>query len=477
MRISNFKFQISNSSGYLLIQVLVFGAIGAMLLISLVGWAGINSRLTRSVVSREKAFQIAEAGIDYYRWHLAHDPLDFKDGTNLAGPYVHNYQDKDGNTIGQFSLTITPPALGSTIVTVQSTGKIFDGSNSSRTIEEVLGMPSLAKYAVVNNAAVRFGEGTEVFGPIHSNGGIRFDGLAHNVVTSAVASYDDPDHLGGVEYGVHTHLAPVDSLPPANVPTRADVFMAGRQFPVPAIDFNSLTTDLAQIKTAAQSAGRYFAGSGKSGYHLILKTNDTFDLYKVKKLRNVSGSCDNPGQTGWGSWSSDSEDFVGNYSFPTNGLIFLEDNVWVSGQINTARLTIASGVFPESAETETSITVNNDLLYTNYDGQDVISLIAQNNFNVGLYSEDNLEIDGAIIAKNGRAGRYYYGSSCGSDYRRNTLTLFGMIVSNGRYGFSYVDGTGYEIRHLTYDGNLLYNPPPSFPLTTDQYQVISWQEK
>ena len=51
-----------------------------------------------------------------------------------------------------------------------------------------------------------------------------------------------------------------------------------------------------------------------------------------------------------------------------------------------------------------------------------------------------------------------------------------MIGSYQRYGFAYTDGTGYQTRNLIYDVNLLYGPPPSFPLTTDTYQTISWEE-
>jgi hypothetical protein len=96
-------------------------------------------------------------------------------------------------------------------------------------------------------------------------------------------------------------------------------------------------------------------------------------------------------------------------------LIFLDDNVWVNGAINTARLTIAAGRFPDDSTTRRSITINNDLTYTNYDGTDTIGLIAQKNINVGLFSEDDLRIDAAIIAQNGRAGRYYYGDGGSGD--------------------------------------------------------------
>lgn len=463
--------------GYLLIQVLVFGSIGLIIVGGLIGWAGSNAKLSTRLVSREQALAIAEAGIDYYRWHLAHAPQDFKDGTSESGPYTHQFLDKEGKVIGQYVLTIIPPDVGSTIVTIRSQGEVFDDSNVKRTLETKLAIPSLAKYAVVANADMRFGEGTEIFGPVHSNGGIRFDGLSHNLMTSAKASYVDPDQNSGLEYGVHTHHSSIDPLPPTVVPMRADVFMAGRQFPVPAVDFVGLSADLASIKSLANTAeGKYLANSGSQGYHLILKTNDTFDVYKVTSVLSAPRNCNDSGASGWGTWSINRETFVANYPFPTNGLIFVEDNVWVSGQIDGARLTIASARFPESTNTNTSITVNNDLKYTNFDGQDVISLIAQNNINVGLYSENDLEIDGALVAKNGRAGRYYYGSGCGTEYKRDKLTLFGMIATKERYGFAYTDGTGYNLRNIVYDGNLLYGPPPSFPLTSDQYQTISWRE-
>ncbi len=476
--------------GYLTLHALVFGAIGLIIVGAIVSWGAVSQRSAALFGQREEAFQVAEAGIEYYRWHLAHAPTDFKDGQSGPGPYLHPYDDKDGNQIGMFTLTITPPPVGSTVVKVVSKGEVATAPGVSRSIEATLAIPSLAKFAVAANAPMRFGQGTEVFGPIHSNDGIRFDGIAHNLVTSAKTSYDDPDHTGPDEFGVHTHVNPppgsgVDEsyrpaeMPPATVPVRTDVFVAGRQFPVPAVDWNGFTTDLANLKTAAQASGRYFSSSGRSGYLLTLKTNDTFDLAKVTSLTAVPGSCDDPGnQSGWGSWSVNAtQSYLTNQAFPTNGLLFFEDNVWVEGQINTARLTIAVGTFPDSPSTNKNITVNHDLKYTNYDGRDIIGLIAQGNLNVGMNSSDTLRLDAALVAKNGRVGRYYYESpGCAPYDHRSAITLYGMIGTKDRYGFAYTDNTGYATRTITYDANLLYGPPPSFPLTSDSYQVISWRE-
>lgn len=484
----------SSSKGSILIQVIAFMTIGIIILSGFIGWGVMSVRSARHTEYRGQAIQIAEAGIDYYRWHLAHAPTDFQDGTATSGPYVHDFFDKQGNLIGSTTLTITPPPVGSTLVTVRSTGKVLSDPSISRTIQSRFAKPSLAKYAVVANSFMNFGPGTEIFGPIHSNGGIRFDGLAHNIVTSALTSFDDPTHGGGNEHGVHTHDAPTDPLPPAAVPSRIDVFQVGRTFPVPAVDFAGLTANLAQIKADAQASGVYYAASGGQGYHITLKTTGKFDIKRVNSLFAAPGGCTNAqGEANWGTWSistaGGSETVIAsNVDFPTNGLLFVEDNLWIDGQINGARLTVAAATFPDAAGTRKNIIVNNNLLYTNYDGTDVLSLMAQNDIIVGLKSADTLEIDGALIAQNGRTGRNYYASACSAtEYRRSQITLYGMVGTYQQYGFAWSgasfgcpDGStrssGYCTRNITYDANMLYGPPPSFPLTTSQYQIVSWDE-
>ena len=484
----------STQRGSILIQVIMFSGVAIILLSGLVTWGITNVRVATQTTNRELALQIAESGIDYYRWHLAHAPQDYQDGATSTGPYVHDFKDKDGNVIGSFTLTITPPALGSTLVTIKSTGKTLADTGVSRSIVTRLAKPSLAKYSLIANEDLRFGPGTEIFGLVHSNGGIRFDGLAHNIVSSAKTSYDDQDHTDTtLEFAVHTHVTP----PPGSglstgplsserasgtLPARPDIFVAGRQFPVPAIDFPGIIADLAQIKADAVAQGKYYGASGTQGYYILLKTNDTFDIYKVNSLVAMSGGdCSTNGtaskQTEWGSWSINTKTLLASsVPFPANGLLFVEDNLWIEGQISSARLTVAAAKFPDSASTRKSITINNNLTYTNYDSRDSLALIAQNNINVGYKSADTQRIDAALVAQNGRAGRYYYSSACNGEYSRTALTLYGMVATNQRYGFAYSDSTGYTARNIIYDASLLYSPPPSFPLTSDQYSILSWEE-
>ncbi len=480
--------------GQLSVQILLYGALAIILLSGFLLWA--NTMINAAVrnENNEQAFEISEAGVEYYRWHLAHAPQDFQDGTGHPGPYIHSYYDKSGNLIGQFSLDITPPPQGSTLVIIKSTGTVTADPTVSKIIQVKMGIPSFAQYATVSNSDIRFGQGTEVFGPIYSNGGIRFDGLAHNIVSSALSAYNDPDHSGNQEFGVHTHVnippltgendtfRPLEA-PPNPVMNRSDVFMAGRQFPVPAVDFTGITSNLNQMKSDAQSNGIYIGPSNAQGYHIIFKTDGTFDLYKVNSVLSSPNGCVSVlGEQNWGTWTIKSEQFVKNYNFPADNLIFVEDNLWVEGQINNARLTIGVARFPENSAKWPQIIINNNLLYSNFNGQDSLGLISQGDIDVGLQSADTLTIDGALVAQNGRVGRFYYRAGYNNQPRcnpyaiRSTINLYGMIMSNQRYGFAYTDGTGYQNRNITYDSNLLYNPPPDFPLTSTTYQIISWDE-
>ena len=508
-----------NQSGAML--VLALAATGLFLAITLgaVGLATMQRKLNISKVARAQAIHIAEAGVNYYRWVLYHDPEEYCNkeaciGAPDYGPYgPYDYTDNSGNLIGKYELYITPPEInGSTIVNVRSIGWVNDYPNIKRELEVRCGIPSWSTYSTLANDVMRFGEGTETWGPIHSNYGIRFDGVSHNIISSAVLDYDDPDHLGSKEFGVHTHddagLGTYDddevsdgSNPP-NPPDQSDVFLSGRNFPISVVSFDLLDNYVNTTYSKATTSGIVFdpqnAGTADpdsepsywgcindicdEGFHITLKTDGTFN---IKGVSSITDECSNPDLS-----IQNEEAIAQNFPIPANGLIFVKNHVWVDGQINGSRVTILAFFEPFTASIA-NITINNDLLYTNYDGTDAIGLIAQRDIGPGLYSEGalngsddgELRIDAALIAKNGRIGRNYYPANCNNSYhKRDTITIFGSLATDGRYGFSWACGqseewcSGYDTRNLIYDNNLTFIPPPHFP-TTGEYTFISWKEK
>lgn len=472
--------------GSALVYGLVIMTVVLILLTSIISFVASQIKYALTIHTREQSFQIAEAGIHFYKWYLAHNTdgrttsqiQAFWTGGTAYGVdtlYEAEYFDPGGGAVGKYQITVTPPETGSTAVTVRSVGISYKDADAPRTIEVRFRRPSWSEFIVLSNSITRFGEGTETFGPIHSNLGIRFDGLAHNLVTSSVASYNDPDHVGGDELGVHTHV----NVPPATgvnntfrpaeaagvtpLPARPDVFEGGRQLLVPTVDFNGVLGDLNYMKSeaiAGINGSRYF-DDDHQGRHIILKADGNFDIRTVQSFNSATNEINHYS----GGWAT--------YPIPDEGVIFVENNVWLEGTINGKRATIVAANLESAALKD--IYIGKDIRYTNYDCSDMLGIIGQSDVMIYENSETDLRIDGALLAQTHRVGRPNYGRS---DHK-NIITIYGAIVSNQRYGFAWTNGVqnwGYTTRDLLYDNNLLYCPPPYFPVGT-QYEMDLWEEK
>lgn len=227
----------------LLSLIIAFGIVA----VSVVQLTFNNFFIVGNNVQSQQAFNIAEAGVNYYLWHLNHNNTDYRDGQttpatpdpNLGyGPYTHDYIDTNGVKTGTYTLWIKPTGSGSTIATVRSIGKAAD-SGIIRTVEAKIGSPSFASYGVVSDTALWFGANESANGPVHSNAGIRMDGQNTSTVSSANTSYVPPSALGGngstSRPGVWCS-ATVTS--PVNCNTRNKTSWV---FPATAVDFNQVT--------------------------------------------------------------------------------------------------------------------------------------------------------------------------------------------------------------------------------------------
>ena len=81
---------------YFIVLVLVYSGVFFTLLSALTGFVFVEKRSQLSKERREVALNLAEAGLEYYRWHLAHWPSDLQGGTGAAGPDVHIVPDPEG---------------------------------------------------------------------------------------------------------------------------------------------------------------------------------------------------------------------------------------------------------------------------------------------------------------------------------------------------------------------------------------------
>lgn len=463
--------------GSVLVYILVITSAVTIVLTSALSFVSSQTTYGLQAVSKERALRIAESGVYFYRWYLAHqvegrtvsqiqefwndDPL------GVASAYEADYLDPSGSAMGRYSVEVTPPETGSTIVTVTSTGWTYKHPNIRRTIRVRFRRPAWSEYALLGNQMQRMGSGTEVNGKVFVNNGVHFDGVAENIVQSAVETYYDSDNdVDAWKPGVWSSWSNE-----YNTSMSSNVFLAGKSYPEPSVDFNSVTADLGYIKSQAQAGhsgdgcgtyGCYFDNSNQ-GRHIILNSNGTFSIRKVRTFNN-------PGNGGCGNCTNEITAYQGSastYTIPNDGVIFVEDNIWLEGTLNDKRLTIVSANLISA--NAVNLYVQHDIAYAHNDGSEVLGVIAQNDIETTKNSESVLTMDGAYLAQNGRVGRTNYGNT------KSTITVYGAIATNQRYGFAYTDGTGYTNRNLYYDNNLLYNPPPYFPTGT-QYSIDLWEE-
>jgi hypothetical protein len=487
------------SYGAVTIVAIIFMLIFTMLMGTLVSVAVVQHKVQSAKQDQERALQIAEAGVDYYRWFLAHYEDDLQDGTGIAGPYVHTFTDPEDGDIGEFSLDIDGYMQCGEVmsISITSTGKVYDDEDQTRTVYAKYARPSVAEYSYILNDDVWAGSDRVISGKYHSNKGVVMDGSHDSLVTSEYESWDcdicDPeqDPAGGVTKNVG-----------------GNGNSALWDYPAPRIDFTIINQHFNKLKGFAVANNRYYGDTGHEGYLVSFQDDGTIDISVVEStLENEY--CWWAGW--WWGWVCDDEDtwaydsdvgwheeksipdtvtaLVSGVTVPEDcGVLFFEDNLWIEGEVN-GKVTIASA---DMSTGSTHAYINNDILYTPGDGtDDGLTVIVEDSILIGPASENYLEINGIFVAKDGRFGRNRYTCSGGYslpsaycnpvDYNeRAELTINGSIVSNGRVGTQWTSGgvyvSGYQQRYNNYDKDQAIDPPPLTPFTSEDYGFVQWYE-
>lgn len=475
--------------GYLLLTALVYGSIFFTVLGALTAFVLTENRLQTRATDAVSATAIAEAGIEYYRWFLAHYPNDLQNGTGQPGPYIIPYADPEGGQAGTISLDIEANQYcGQTSsIDIESTGTTNTADPVSRTITARYARPTVALYSYVLNDSVWAGSDRVILGPYHSNGGIRMDGSTNAPVTSSLSTW-----LCTSSFGCSPNQ------------TRPGVWGAGTNqglwnYPVPQVDFSGIAADFGSLKTTAIASGRYLprasntsnpnAASYWQGYHLVFNANGTVTV------RRVSSTTETP-STHINASDEDLPDrqiisnstFYSTLTLPSNcGLIFVEDNVWIEGVVDGKVTVVAANV--TNTGVEPNAMLRNNITYEVTDGTDGLTVIAENNVLIAPDSPTNMTLNGIFIAQGGAFGRNYFwrGSNddrCHQTYEpRGTLTILGTTVSNLRTGTKWngVDCTGgtagYQTRVDSFDRKLSTDPPPFTPKTSTDFVFVDWRER
>ena len=453
--------KIKKKKGMYLPVILLSSVVFMALATAIINIALSNVKMANLHNKKITAMSIAEAGINYYMWHLAHDNSDYCDGqtctgTGSHGPYHHEYTDQNGKTLGTYDLYITPPTAGNSNVTVKAVGKV-KGISPTKTIVAEVGMPSFTKYSLLSDGKeLWIGSGEKITGTAHVNdSGIYNQGEITGDASSTELTFNHNGARDGVDGD--------------------GVFGGAKLFPVPTISFSQLAVDILEIRNATRNgAGNYYNSSNANGYHVVLQSNN-YKLYKVNSYVSVQSKSNH--------LEISRETLMGTIDYPEAGVIFFEDNVWVNGTIDNHKVTIiAADPEENNSNHQKQIIIPNTIKYTNYDGRDKIGLITQTNIFLTRNAPSDIEIDAAMIAKNGEIRIQSYCSptwNCSSD-QKNHIKVYGSMAHKGGllWTIDYGDGrwSGYKTTETIIDQNNVLNPPPKFPLT-GTYAILSWREE
>lgn len=488
------------SKGIITTYVLVFGAVFLILLSGLLGFILLQSRQSAQSLALQKALHVAEAGIDYYKWCL-------NNGIQDSCQTEKDYLDPAGVPVGRFSLQVESTlACGQAIQRkIISTGWVNNFPSVKRKISVTYARESVATFSYILNNNVWIGSDHEIRGPYHSNGGVRMDGENKSLVSSGQVEWTCTDSFNCSPCPVSAgcRLQGTSCICPGVFTTangNEDLF----DFPVTPFDFAGITVDLAGIKnlTKNQGQGLYFGPSGQYGYHILFNDDGSMDVWMVDSVNMIDDVCtvvdfkvicDNNacvpecpkcqnGRCVVQDPVIDHETYLGQYVVPGEcGAIFFEDNLWVGDMNEESKIkgkvtVVSADLINPSGKTD--VWLQGSINYTTLDGSDGLSIIAQHNNLIGLYSPDQMELRGIFIAQNGYFGRNYYPCPTYAPYcLRSKLEIIGSVVSDGRVGTQWGSGaSGYLVRESYFDPKLIHNPPVFVPNIEPDFKIVNWQE-
>ncbi len=468
----------SLSRGVTTLLVLLYMALFVLILSTISGYALTQSRYGRALAAREQALHVAEAGIEYYRWYLAHNASILTSGTGLITK-TYTETDPETGAVGDATITASASMQCGTVqwIDLESKGIAYADRQFSRTLKARYMRPTVAEYSYVVNTNVWAGPDRNIRGPYHSNGGVRMDGSSNSTVSSSVSNWNC-----NASYGCPS--------PQSNAPgvigngTNPELW----KFPVPTIDFALIAVNFTDLKAKAQTGGGVYYGPASGsvnnrGYHVIFNANGTYTLYRVTSTDGYPSQSSQFGNTSEFSVIA-AETLIGTFPVPaTCSLMYFEDRVWVEGTVN-AKVTVVAATLSNGNTPDAFL--NNNIYYSKYDGTNGLTVIAQRNVLIPLIVPDNMEIHGIFVAQSGHYGRDYFStnsipSALDQYVSQTSLRTIGTVVSNGRTGTSWICGgifcSGFQTRYDYFDQPLSLSPPPFTPITTTDYGFSLWREK
>ncbi len=431
---------LRRDDGMALATVVAISAILFLLATTLVMLVTQQQITTSHVVARNKALQVADAGITAYLYQLRY---------NSTYDQLHPTMGPVATTEGSWTVTATRETSGG-VVTLRSVGQI-PSLGSKRTILARAKFPSFSDYMIVMNDSYAIDSPFKIKGKVYSNGPVRNDGEITGHVYSKAAI------------------------------TGGGIFGDGKTAycSQPTINFSGINADLNVLSASATYTGTNFPASGGLGYRVILSgTGGTY-----QQVTAVNGT------TGALTLSGSAIPFE-IPAPPMSGVLFFKDRVWIDGTYSrpvtvvssaTQRDTSNSGIGGAASPYDGSaFFIVGNLMPTNVANNAIVcGLVAPGDISIPIWYDSmtnnyggttspQLNIWAAMISQTGTL-------HCDND---TTGRIRDLYVCGARTAIKAGNFSGVQKSTMEYDFRLQEQSPPLFPVIRDGSMTVdSWIEE
>ena len=445
--------------------MMVLGVISITLVEVVVG----ETKRSSHAVTRQTAFQAAEAGIDDYTSKLVENHTYYQqyvaagESTRRAsgGQQVSPTMDPDrGPQPTQWTYGINPPwtyptgantcaacwrrlgngyeynlqilpQSGLSTISILATGRPQGDTNKAnwREIQTLIRPANLTDYYRVVNDDIGFAALTTTNGQVYANGSIDHNGTATaNLYATGSISGPDRGLLNGAQ-----------------------------KFPnSPPIDFSKFLASLSDVKNAADNGGYHLSGS-VAAWKIVFTSDGYFTYSPCSQSGSYIVESRTPSCSGSGT----------RVPVPSNGAIYTDHTAIVSGTVH-GRVTIASF---------NNVDISGNISYVT-PGQDVLGLIANNGVYITKWAAPDVTWTAAVLAETGTWQACKNSSATSLSGCTSGTATHGTLIFTG----SSTTANGGDFGEFTeehtfnYDKNLEYLSPPFFPSLTDTYTTLVFRE-
>lgn len=470
--------------GSSLITTIALTGILALLVMASLSFARSGTQQTAHQGRTDIALQVADAGVNRYVSRLVEDPryydhfIDLAEDPRIdptgvvhapgtawtpgvtwtyAGPsqtWVELQEARFGEAA--YSLRITPPPLGSDIVTVLATGRSDRTSPRpvTRTIQSQIRPTSIADFQMISNATVKYGSTATTTGKLYSAADINHLGVAraaayaqHWTCSSSSFACDSPSAPSSVfQDGAYNAVT---------TPSFRD------RFPTP-IDFGQFTQTRLDIKDAATAGGTAWNDPTASAWMIQFLADGRVRVWKITNTPDIGRQI---GTNGY--------QCPVTVNVPANGTMYFEQSVIVSdgstrvdncNQTAGPRDSVVNGRV--TVATKANVYIGGNINYQS-SGDDVLGLIAGGEVIIAKYTPRNLTWRAASLAQSG----LWRTNDGAADGLHDSMLYIG---SQTTYAGGYA--SMFDSRQYQWDQTLARLRPPLYPILEGSWETFYWRE-